>query len=64
MNLEKLTTKGRALSVDDACPLCLARYALEDEQMCSSCEAHSCPDCAEVVATGEVICFACQPTKH
>jgi hypothetical protein len=67
MNLTTTTPNcGCTISVDEVCPLCLGRYAPAVEQICSECEAPSCPDCAEVVpSSGDVLCFACHgPTKH
>ena len=50
----------------EVCPLCLSRYAPEDEAICIACEAPSCPDCAHTLpGTKSVLCYACPvPTKH
>jgi hypothetical protein len=67
MNLNTATAHClRSVDTDEVCPLCLARYAAAVESICATCEAPSCPDCAELVpGTGEVLCFACHgPTKH
>jgi hypothetical protein len=50
------------LSAEEACPLCLHRYASVDECVCVTCRAPSCPGCAEVIARdGSMRCYACLP---
>lgn len=54
----------QAMSAEEACPLCLDRYAAADECTCVVCDAPSCPGCAEELdADGAMRCFACRPAQ-
>ena len=60
------TTSTDCATGQEVCPLCLSRYEAVAEAICVSCEAPSCPDCAELMpGTESMLCYACPvPTKH